>query len=183
MTHQRCALGSDREAGGSSRTHPRDRSRTRPCIVALSSVQLCKRIQFFQVKRRASLVKMPFGGLRNEVGPPHQSAQPCFCRAGSAIVPKDAPWDRTHRECHAAFQCMWMQFDHVLPHSRGGDSLLTKTVVTCAPCNFGRWHRMLEEVGLIDPRVRPVKKTSWDGLERFMPEAQATCDCLTKFLI
>jgi 5-methylcytosine-specific restriction endonuclease McrA len=81
---------------------------------------------------------------------------------------KDAPWGRTNRECHAALQCMWMQFDHVLPHSRGGDSSLTNTVVTCAPCNFGRWHRTLEEVGLIDPRLRPVKKTSWGGLERFL---------------
>lgn len=82
--------------------------------------------------------------------------------------PKDAPWGNTNSECHAAFQCMWMQFDHVLPHSRGGDSSLANIIITCAPCNYGRWDATLEEVGLLDPRTSPVQKTSWDGLERFL---------------
>jgi 5-methylcytosine-specific restriction endonuclease McrA len=78
------------------------------------------------------------------------------------------PWGRTNKTQHAAFQCMWMQFDHLLPHSRGGDNTLENVVVTCAPCNNARWHLTLDEVGLIDPRTLPIQKTSWDGLERFL---------------
>lgn len=77
-------------------------------------------------------------------------------------------WGGTNPEQHAAFQCMWLQFDHVLPHARGGDNSLTNVVVTCAPCNYGRGSKTLAEVGLIDPRSLPVFKTSWDGLERFL---------------
>jgi 5-methylcytosine-specific restriction endonuclease McrA len=64
---------------------------------------------------------------------------------------------------------MWMQFDHVVPHSRGGDNSLENVIVTCAPCNFGRMERTLEEVGLIDPRTLSFLATPWDGLERLLP--------------
>jgi hypothetical protein len=81
--------------------------------------------------------------------------------------PGALPWGRTNQTQHAAFQCMWMQFDHLLPHSRGGDNTLENVVITCAPCNSARWHWTLNEVGLIDPRKLPRQKTSWDGLKRF----------------
>ncbi len=81
--------------------------------------------------------------------------------------PQSLTWG-TNLSQHAAFQCMWMQFDHLLPHSRGGDSSLSNMVVTCAPCNFGRMQWTLEEVGLLDPRTLPIQKASWDGLERFI---------------
>ncbi|MFZ1960075.1 MAG: HNH endonuclease [Methylovirgula sp.] len=82
--------------------------------------------------------------------------------------PDALPWGRANQNQHAAFQCMWMQFDHILPHSRGGGNTLDNVVVTCAPCNYGRWHWTLEEVGLMDPRTLPIHKTSWDGLERLL---------------
>jgi HNH endonuclease len=85
------------------------------------------------------------------------------------IYPDAVPWGHTNLSQHAAFQCMWMQFDHILPHSRGGDNTVDNVVVTCAPCNYGRAERTLEEVGLMDPRQRPPQRTSWDGLERMPP--------------
>jgi len=70
---------------------------------------------------------------------------------------------------HAAFQLMWMQFDHVVPRSRGGRTDIENVVVSCAPCNYGKGNYMLEELGLLDPRLRPVVRTSsWDGLERLL---------------
>lgn len=82
-------------------------------------------------------------------------------------------WGDKNCEQHAAFQCMWMQFDHVLAHSRGGRTNLDNLILTCGPCNWGKGNRTLEEVGLIDPRTRSETKptwkgyATWDGLERF----------------
>lgn len=88
-------------------------------------------------------------------------------RALQASYPDLLIW-RSNRNAdqHAAFQLMWMQFDHVVPHSRGGRTDIENIVVTCAPCNYGKGDWMLEELGLIDPRLSPGVQTSWDGLER-----------------
>jgi hypothetical protein len=82
--------------------------------------------------------------------------------------PSAAYWGIATAAAHAAFQCMWLQYDHVLPHSRGGDNSVENLVLTCAGCNYGRMSSTLAEVGLIDPRSRDLEKTSWDGLERFI---------------
>ena len=82
--------------------------------------------------------------------------------------PDELPWGGTDDSCHAAFLCMWVQYDHVLPHSRGGRTDLDNLVITCGPCNCGRGEWALEEAGLIDPGARPVEQTSWDGLGRFI---------------
>lgn len=76
-------------------------------------------------------------------------------------------WGRKNSEQHAAFQAMWAQYDHILPHSKGGTNDLENIVVTCAPCNFGRMNYMLDEVGLLDPRGCEPVRSDWDGLERF----------------
>ncbi len=82
--------------------------------------------------------------------------------------PEAVPWGGTNSSQHAAFQALWMQFDHVLPHSRGGDNSLSNIVVTCAGCNYGRMDNTLEELGLIDPRSKAVPESKWDGLERVL---------------
>jgi len=79
-------------------------------------------------------------------------------------------WGDTNPSQHAAFQCMWMQFDHILPHARGGDNSSENFFITCAPCNYARVDQTLEEAGLLDPRCRSTFKTSWDGLERFLTD-------------
>ena len=81
--------------------------------------------------------------------------------------PDALPWGNTNQSQHAAFQAMWVNYDHVLPHARGGTSELDNVVITCAPCNYARWNYVLEEVDLIDPRTREPVRSSWDGLERF----------------
>jgi hypothetical protein len=62
---------------------------------------------------------------------------------------------------------MWVQYDHLLAHANSGTNDLDNIVITCGPCNFGRIHYSLEEVGLIDPRTREAVRSDWDGLERF----------------
>jgi hypothetical protein len=76
-------------------------------------------------------------------------------------------WGKRNADQHAAFQTMWAQYDHVLPYCRGGTNDLDNIVISCAPCNFGRMEYTLEEVGLLDPRLRQTVRSGWDGLERF----------------
>jgi len=83
------------------------------------------------------------------------------------FYPDALPWGKTNPEQHAAFQALWLQYDHLLPHARGGNNDLENVVITCAPCNFGRGSYTLEEVGLSDPRMRDPVRSTWDGLERF----------------
>jgi 5-methylcytosine-specific restriction endonuclease McrA len=76
-------------------------------------------------------------------------------------------WKRKNIEQHAAFQAMWVQYDHIIPYARGGNSNIENMVITCAPCNYARMQYTLEEVGLIDPRMHGPVRSRWDGLERF----------------
>ena len=83
-----------------------------------------------------------------------------------AIYPEALPWGKSNELQHAAFQAMWLQFDHIRPHSRGGDNEPDNVVITCAPCNYGRGSHMPEEIGLLDPRDRQPVRSSWTGLEK-----------------
>jgi hypothetical protein len=80
--------------------------------------------------------------------------------------PEALPWGRRNSEQHAAFQAMWLQYDHIQPHARGGDNSPDNLAVTCAPCNFGKADFLLDELSLTDPRDRTPVRTAWDGLER-----------------
>ncbi len=76
-------------------------------------------------------------------------------------------WGDKELQQHAAFQAMWAQYDHIVPHARGGTNDLENLVLTCAPCNFGRAGYTLQEVAVSDPRIRLPVQSQWDGLERF----------------
>jgi len=81
--------------------------------------------------------------------------------------PNALPWGRKNTDQHAAFQAMWVVYDHLLPHSKGGTNELGNIVVACAPCNNARCDSTLNEVGLINPMTREPVNSKWDGLERF----------------
>lgn len=81
--------------------------------------------------------------------------------------PEALSWGGTNQTQHAAFQAMWVQYDHLVPHARGGSNDLENLVITCAPCNFARMNYCLAEIGLADRRLRQPVRSEWDGLERF----------------
>lgn len=83
------------------------------------------------------------------------------------IYPVSVPWARHKFGQHAGFQAMWMQFDHVLAHARGGDNSPENVIITCAPCNFAKFNYTLDELGLVDPRTRPAIQSDWIGLTNF----------------
>jgi 5-methylcytosine-specific restriction endonuclease McrA len=69
---------------------------------------------------------------------------------------------------HIAFQALELNLDHILPRSRGGQNTRENIIVTCAPCNCGRSHHTLAEMGLADPMSRtkavPAGFEDWSGL-------------------
>jgi len=93
------------------------------------------------------------------------------------LYPDALPWGKTNDTQHAAFQALGLQYDHLIPHSRGGSTDLSNLVITCAPCNYGRGSYTVEEVGLNNPLLRePIGSgpvgSGWDGLERFLGYAK-----------
>ena len=82
--------------------------------------------------------------------------------------PSAARWGKTTASQHAAFQCMWLVYEHVVPHARGGDNSYDNMIISCQPCNCAKMGYTLEEIGLSDPRLRSPVISSWDGLERFV---------------
>jgi 5-methylcytosine-specific restriction endonuclease McrA len=45
-----------------------------------------------------------------------------------------------------------LTLDHVIPRSKGGDSVWENVVTACAPCNLRKGDRLLEEVSMTLPR-------------------------------
>ena len=84
------------------------------------------------------------------------------------IYPNAIPWGRKNGGQHAAFQAMWLQFDHIIPHARGGKTDLNNLLICCAPCNYGRMNFLLAEVGIqLKPNSIQSNK-NWDGLESIL---------------
>jgi 5-methylcytosine-specific restriction endonuclease McrA len=84
------------------------------------------------------------------------------------LYPDAVPWDQFDpAKQHSAFACLWLQFDHVVPHSHGGRSSVDNVVVSCALCNYGKDKYTLRQLDLTDPRLTPPVACGWDGLERF----------------
>jgi hypothetical protein len=89
------------------------------------------------------------------------------------IYPVALRWGRRNIDQHAAFQAMWLQYDHIIPHARGGTNDADNIIVTCAPCNNGRSNLTLEEAGVTDPRLRSPVVSPWDGLECIRQASQS----------
>lgn len=84
----------------------------------------------------------------------------------NALYPDSVSWGKTNKTQHAGFQCLWLQYDHVVPHSAGGENSLDNLIITCSACNYGKANFSLEELGLFDPRDFEPVRSLWDGLER-----------------
>jgi hypothetical protein len=84
-------------------------------------------------------------------------------------------WGRQNFEQHAALQAMWLQYDHVLPHSLGGDNRFENLIITCAPCNYARMDFTLDQLGLracailATPNPCAQVGTAWSGFGTWIP--------------
>ncbi len=83
------------------------------------------------------------------------------------LYPKALRWGKKNKERHAAFQCLWLTYEHVIPFSQGGDSSFENMIISCQACNCGKGNATLEELGLYNPKKFKIVKTEWGGLENF----------------
>ena len=103
----------------------------------------------------------------------------CDCRVVSpkarsamrAALPGAIPWSDTEGH-HGAFYALSASLDHVVPYSAGGTNGEENLVTACWPCQFGKGSFRLEELGLLDPRVRPPIDDGWDGLVRLLDKPE-----------
>lgn len=87
-------------------------------------------------------------------------------KIAAKLYPASVGWNnRDASKQHAGFQCLWLQFDHVEPHSHGGRSSTENVVISCALCNFGKDRFTLRQLHVEDPRLREPEHTGYDGLE------------------
>lgn len=92
------------------------------------------------------------------------------------LYPKEARWTSLKEiDQHRGLQVMWLQYDHIEVHSRGGETSLDNLVITCVACNFGRDRFSIEEMRFLDPRTHVRRAdwfgcVKWDGLESILPK-------------
>ena len=96
------------------------------------------------------------------------------------LYPEAARWTGSREsQQHRGLQVMWLQFDHVVVHSRGGQTTMENLIITCPACNFGRDRWMMAEVGLRDPRLHLrspswQRRHEWEGLEQLLDDRANT---------
>lgn len=92
-----------------------------------------------------------------------------FC----AQYPGAQIWGRGNASQHAAFQALWAQYDHIVPHALGGTNDYDNLLISCAACNYGRMQYTFAEVGIENPMAREPVHSQWDGLERVLPPGKS----------
>ncbi len=69
-------------------------------------------------------------------------------RAVKRKISRRALFARDGHRCQYCGSSGRLTLDHVVPRSRGGDSVWENVVTSCAPCNLRKGDRLLEESGL-----------------------------------
>lgn len=80
----------------------------------------------------------------------------------------------TNMERHGIVLAFRANADHVVPWTLGGRTDMANIVSACWSCNFGKSSYTLEQLGLGDPRDRPIPiSDGWNGLTSFIPSLRA----------
>ena len=75
-------------------------------------------------------------------------------RAAQRRISRRALFARDGWECvYCGTSGVRLTLDHVVPRSRGGDSVWENVVTSCAPCNLRKGNRLLEEAAMVLPQA------------------------------
>jgi 5-methylcytosine-specific restriction endonuclease McrA len=122
-----------------------------------------RRAAVLVLKERAEVLERGEGALRSER---LTMARPCVIRLMRYVrIPRDVHRRKITRKAVLArddWTCQYcgreahtgLTVDHVIPRSRGGQSVWENIVASCAPCNRKKGNRLPREVAM-HPRNRP----------------------------
>ncbi len=83
-------------------------------------------------------------------------------RAAQRKISRRALFARDRWRCqYCGTESGKLTLDHVVPRSRGGESVWENVVTSCAPCNLRKGNRLPRECGM-PPRTPPRQPTSWE---------------------
>ena len=121
-----------------------------------------RRAAVLVLKERAEVLEKGRGALHSER---LALARPCVIRLMRYVrIPRDVHRRKITRKAvlaRDAYTCQYcgreaggLTVDHVIPRSRGGESVWENIVASCAPCNRRKGNRLPREVAM-HPRKRP----------------------------
>jgi 5-methylcytosine-specific restriction endonuclease McrA len=141
-------------------------TRTRVLVLNASyePINVCtvRRAAVLVLKERAEVLEKGEGSLHSER---LALARPCVIRLMRYVrIPRDVHRRKITRKAvlaRDAYTCQYcgregssLTVDHVIPRSRGGESVWENIVASCAPCNRRKGNRLPREVEM-HPRRRP----------------------------
>ena len=121
-----------------------------------------RRAHVLVFKGRAEVIeelKQPLRSATSTFPWPHVIRLLHFVRVPRAVkrkISRRALFARDDHRCVYCGSTGRLTLDHVVPRSRGGDSVWENVVTSCAPCNLRKGNRLLHEVEmrmLVTPRA------------------------------
>jgi 5-methylcytosine-specific restriction endonuclease McrA len=121
-----------------------------------------RRAHVLVFKGKAELIeelRQPLRSATDTFPWPHVIRLLQFVRVPRAVKRKISRRALFARDGHRCVYCgsgMRLTLDHVVPRSRGGDSVWENVVTSCAPCNLRKGNRLLHEVEMrlhVTPRA------------------------------
>jgi 5-methylcytosine-specific restriction endonuclease McrA len=121
-----------------------------------------RRAHVLVFKGRAEVIeelKQPLRSATSTFPWPHVIRLLHFVRVPRAVkrkISRRALFARDEHRCVYCGSTNRLTLDHVVPRSRGGDSVWENVVTSCAPCNLRKGNRLLHEVEmrmLVTPRA------------------------------
>ena len=134
-----------------------------------------RRATVLVLKERAEMLEEGEGALHSER---LAFARPCVIRLIRYVrIPRDVHRRKITRKAvlardawtcqYCGHQATGLTVDHVIPRSRGGESLWENIVASCAPCNRKKGNRLPREA-----RMHPTQPAQAAGPDRLHPHRQ-----------
>ena len=147
---------------GHARTHSSGRVLVLNASYEPINVCTVRRAAVLVLKSRAEMIERGEGALHSER---MQLDRPCVIRLVRYVrIPRDVHRRKITRKAvlaRDAYTCQYcgheatsLTVDHVIPRSRGGQSIWENIVASCAPCNRKKGNRMPREARM-HPSTRP----------------------------
>ena len=163
---------------GNSSATPGDRGRVLVLNASYEPINVCtvRRATVLVLKARAEMLEQGEGALHSER---LELDRPCVIRLVRYVrIPRDVHRRKITRKAvlaRDAYTCQYcgheasgLTVDHVIPRSRGGESVWENIVASCAPCNRKKGNRMPREA-----RDAPGESAAAAGPDGVHPDRRA----------